>query len=94
MLTSVEDLEYILGWEVGKAKQESIQRDLFVDLSDDERLITEILKNHDDISIDKICLRSKMPTSKVSPILLNLEFMGIVRTMPGKTYKLISPIYL
>ena len=94
MLTSVDDLEYILGWEAGKDKKENIQRDLFVNLSEDEKLITEILKNQEDISIDKICLEANMPTSKVSPILLNLEFMGIVRTMPGKTYQLISPIYL
>jgi len=94
MLTKVEDLEYILGWEPNKLNQKIIQRDLFVDLGDDERMITDILKKSDEIPIDKICLLSNMPTSKVSPILLNLEFKGLVKTLPGKTYKLISSEYL
>jgi DNA processing protein len=93
MLTSVEDLEYILGWEPGENKRDAVQKDLFLNLSDDEKLITEILKEQDEITIDKICLKSNMPTSKVSPILLSLEFMGVVKTLPGKSYKLISTIY-
>lgn len=94
MLTSIEDLEYLLGWELGKKQNYAVQKDLFLNLSDDEKLITEILKEQDEITIDLICLKCKMPTSKVSPILLSLEFMGIVKTLPGKSYKLISSIYL
>ena len=44
MLTSVEDLEYMLGWEVGQNNTKSIQRDLFVNLSDEEKIIVQILK--------------------------------------------------
>lgn len=93
MLTCAEDLEYILGWETGNNKH-NVQRNLFIDLNEEERLITEILKGKDEIPIDTICLKANMPTSKVSPILLNLEFMGIVKTLPGKTYKLISGNYI
>ena len=94
MLTSIEDLEYLLGWDPGKKKNDAVQKDLFLNFSNDEKLIAEILKENEGITIDLICLKSNMPTSKVSPILLNLEFMGVVKTLPGKTYKLISPIYL
>jgi DNA processing protein len=94
MLTSIEDLEYILGWNPGRKQNDAVQKDLFLNFSNDEKLIAEILKENEEITIDLICLKSNMPTSKVSPILLNLEFMGIVKTLPGKTYKLISPIYL
>jgi DNA processing protein len=94
MLTSVEDLEYLLGWEPGKKQTDAVQTNLFQNLSDDERLIADILKKQEEITIDQICLKSNMPTSKVSPILLNLEFMGVVKTLPGKSYKLISSIYL
>jgi len=94
MLTSIEDLEYLLGWDPGKKKNDAVQKDLFLNFSNDEKLIAEILKENEEITIDLICLKSNMPTSKVSPILLNLEFMGLVKTLPGKTYKLISPIYL
>lgn len=94
MLTSIEDLEYIMGWESEEENKKIIQQDLFVNLSDEELKITEILKNYKVLPIDSICLKCNMPTSKVSPILLNLEFMGVVKVLPGKMYKLISPIYL
>lgn len=94
MLTSVEDLEYIMGWESSSKTPKSIQRDLFVNLSEEEKMITDILKEFDELPIDLICVKCNMPTSKVSPALLNLEFMGLVKTLPGKMYKLISSIYI
>ncbi len=96
LLEKVEDIEYILGWEPDEdKKQKTIQRNLFVELNTDEKLIVDILKSSTtELPIDSICLKAQMPTSKVSPILLELEFKGILKTLPGKLYKLISPVYL
>jgi len=94
MLENIEDLEYFLGWDIDNTKVQTVQRDLFVNLNNEEKIIVNLLKENDELSIDLICLKSAMPTSKVSPILLNLEFLGVVKTLPGKTYKLISPIYI
>jgi len=92
MLTSVEDIEYLLGWDVEEKNKEVVQRNLFVELSDEEKYIANILSKEEGLSIDLICLKSNMSTSKVSPLLLNLEFKGIVKPLPGKMYKLISLI--
>ena len=89
MLTSINDLEYILGWEHQEGNKKSIQRELFVELSSEEKIIFELLKNNDELPIDAICLKVNMSTSKVSPILLNLEFAGLVRALPGKLFKTI-----
>lgn len=94
MLTSVEDLEYLMGWEAGKNQSDAFQKNLFVNLTKEQKNIVEILEKEPELSIDNICIRCNMPTSKVSPILLDLEFMGVLKALPGKTYKLISPIYL
>jgi DNA processing protein len=93
LLEKVEDIEYLLGWEPeDKLNQKDIQRNLFVELNNEEKIIVDILKsNAKELPIDTICLKAQMPTSKVSPILLELEFKGILKTLPGKTYKLISP---
>src|SRR6056297_532744 len=95
LLEKVEDIEYLLGWEPeNKMNQKDIQRHLFVELNDEEKIIVDILKsNTKELPIDMICLKAQMPTSKVSPILLELEFKGILKTLPGKTYKLISSFY-
>jgi len=85
LIENIDDLEYALGWQKQK-KKETVQKNLFVDLSDDEKRILDAM-NDEELSIDIIALKSQMPMSKVSALLLNLEFSGMVKSMPGKMYK-------
>ena len=87
LLENIDDLEYLLGWE--KAIKKNIQRKIFVELSGEEKIIFDILKGENEISIDVICAKAGLPVSKVSPVLLNLEFNGLVRSCPGNIYKII-----
>ncbi|MBN1253005.1 MAG: hypothetical protein JXR51_15625 [Bacteroidales bacterium] len=48
----------------------------------------DLLKENKELSIDQISLKSNLPMSKVSSLLLNLEFSGLVISMPGKIYKI------
>jgi DNA processing protein len=41
------------------------------------------------MDIDTICSNMTMPVSKVSATLLNLEFKGMLKSLPGKIYELI-----
>jgi len=52
--------------------------------------LVDILKKHGDLPIDNICMEAELAVSKVSPILLNLELSGIVKSLPGKVYTLVS----
>lgn len=91
MLTSIKDIEYLLGWESAH-EGKSIQRNLFIELNGDEKLVVDLLSKNDGLSIDAICGKLHLPTSKISPLLLDLEFKGVVRPLPGKIYQLISLI--
>lgn len=87
LIETAEDLEYIMGWE---AKPNlAIQRELFVNLSEDDQKILETIKTYDELSLDLLCAYSEMPVSKVSSLLLGLEFSGMVKSLPGKVYKLV-----
>lgn len=88
MVESVEDLEYQLGWEITSNKK-NIQPELFVELSDDEHRLIDILREKGELPIDIIALHANIPVSKVSALLLNIEFAGLIRSLPGKVYKLI-----
>lgn len=90
LIEGVRDLEYIMGWDPPGKINKPVQRQLFKELSHEEIKLVEILKKHGDLPIDSICLEAEMPVSKVSPILLNLEFAGIVKSLPGKVYTLVS----
>lgn len=87
LIESVNDLEYIMGWEQDK-KPDGIQQQLFVDLSEQEKMICSLLKDGKTLFIDQICAEAGLPMSRVSGLLLNLEFKGVVSAMPGKLYKL------
>jgi len=88
LIQSAKDLEYIMGWEINKDKPTSTQKQLFVELTTDEEKMVSIIKIKGETSIDMLAIQSQMNMSKVSAIMLNLEFKGIVRCLPGKLYKL------
>jgi DNA processing protein len=88
LIQSAADLIYIMGWEALKPKNVPVQKQLFLELKPDEETLVNVLKEKNAINIDDICHSAKMPMSKVSSLLLTLEFSGIVRSLPGKMYKL------
>lgn len=89
MIESVEDLEYIMGWDATSRTQPK-QMSLFNDLTAEEQILVNLLKEENNLMIDVICIRTDLPVSKVSPLLLKLEFMGLIKSLPGKVYRLIS----
>ena len=65
----------------------SQQMALFDDLEGDEKKVIEILKKGP-LHVDDLVERSGLRMGELSSLLLQLEFSGIVRTLPGKVYKL------
>jgi DNA processing protein len=86
LIESAEDIEMLLGWD---SSEKIIQPKLFTHLSDEEQIIADILNETEPISIDIICRESKMPINRVSALLLNMEFGGSVKSLPGKQFKLV-----
>ena len=86
LVQSADDIGYIMGWE-GRKIPDSRQTSLFVELSDTEKTLYKLLTEAGSLSIDKLTIRSGLAPSTVSAALLNLEFNGLVRSLPGKQYK-------
>ncbi len=87
MIESAVDIEYILGWNTDLKKQ-VVQNQLFIEFSEDEKLIVKAIKEQDKPVIDQICKLAQLPPAKVSALLLELEFKGVVRNLPGKIFEL------
>lgn len=87
LIQSVKDIEYIMGWEAEK-KTKPNQTQLFVELTPEQKMVTAILSKNEKIAIDELSLQAKLPMSKTASMLLELEFEGIVKSLPGKLYKL------
>ncbi|MEO6330159.1 MAG: DNA-processing protein DprA, partial [Ginsengibacter sp.] len=89
LITSAEDLLENLGWKEQKKISVKQQRELFIELTVDEKIIHNILKQQPQVHIDEIYIRSGLNSSAVASALLTLEMQGVVSSLPGKIYKLI-----
>ncbi len=88
LLTDSKQLLETLGWEEKTKKPSMHQRELFIQLSDEERIIINILKEKELTPIDELNMLSNLSVSSVASAMLNLEFEGVVKSLPGKVYKL------
>lgn len=88
LLESAKDIAYIMRWEEQDSKR-SIQAALFVDLEPGEQLIVDLLKEEPELNIDELNHRLKLTTSVLAAQLINLEFKGVLKSLPGKKYILI-----
>ena len=86
LVQSAEDIGYIMGWEDRKIP-DGRQTSLFVELTDTEKALYELISEAGTLSIDKLTIQSGLAPSTVSAALLSLEFNGLVRSLPGKQYK-------
>lgn len=90
VLTSVKDLAYILNWEnETHSAKKTFQKQLFVDLKDQERTIYEYLLKEGKQQLDMIALHCNFPIHKTASILLNLELKSVTRPLPGKYFEAI-----
>ncbi len=87
-LIKISRIEDFLGWKPAKKRQPE-QRSLFSDLDEGEKEIYENLKQEGEMSIDVICRKLDKPVSKLSAILLQMEFKGIIKCFPGNIYRII-----
>ncbi|WP_026302411.1 DNA-processing protein DprA [Psychroflexus tropicus] len=88
MITSAADLIYFLNWDVSSEKDNK-QTQLFVDLSSEEQLVVETLREIGKAELDTLSLKCSLPTHKLASILISLELSGCVRPLPGKQFEII-----
>lgn len=86
LLESGSDIAFQLGWDDTGKKPDKSQK--YKGLSGPEMHIVEILKEKDRVDLDTITHLMKSNLSKVSMLLLELEFKGIVQALPGKFFRL------
>src|SRR5690606_39045433 len=86
VLSNPLDIPYMLNWELEEHKKVPVQKQLFVELNDDEKIVYNYLKDKDKQLLDHIALECNMPTYKTAGVLLNMELKGVVRPLPGKLF--------
>jgi DNA processing protein len=85
LVENAGDLEFQLGWNEGPAPKSVPDPLLFEELDHDESAIYAMLDGTR-LSVDQVARLTGYPVQRASFLLLNLEFKGLVRAMPGKLY--------
>jgi len=89
LLTDAQQLIEIMGWEEKQQKPKNkSQKEIFIELSKEEKIIVDILQEKETVHIDEINLRSGLSSSTIAAAILNLELQNVVNGLPGKIYKL------
>ncbi|MFZ1800953.1 MAG: DNA-processing protein DprA [Chitinophagaceae bacterium] len=87
LLTSAQDLIEFMSWEP-KVQKKKIQKELFIEFSDEEKMILQLFTEKEVLHIDDIYLKSGLNSSAVAAAILNLEFQNVLNSLPGKMYKI------
>ncbi len=92
LITCADDLIRAMNWEVEKKSEtndNTVQLRLFNDLSvEEQQILSELRKYSDGINVNELTILLKIPYSKLSALLLDMEFKSLVKCLPGGVYKI------
>ncbi|MBC7866450.1 MAG: DNA-protecting protein DprA, partial [Gloeobacteraceae cyanobacterium ES-bin-316] len=88
LITAATDILELINWVPKEKILKQNQRELFIELTPDERIVVNILQQTEPIQIDDLYFKSGLSSSAMAAALLMLEMQGIVLTLPGKVYKM------
>lgn len=86
LIENANDLIAYMGWET---QQQPVQQVLLIDLNKEEEEIVKVLQQNEVSTTDTISRAINLPVQKINSLLLNLEFNGIVKSLPGSRFKLL-----
>ena len=92
LIESADDILRFMNWEKQAAGVSPvIQTALFLDLSDEEQEIVSTLRQYaDGIQLNELSIQLAKPISKLSSQLLEMEFKGVVKCLPGSMYRIVK----
>jgi DNA processing protein len=88
LLSDAGQLMDVMGWQQKEQLKKKQTRELFIDLSDEEKIIVDLLKERESVHIDEIHLKTNLSSSSVAEAILNLELQNVICSLPGKLYRL------
>jgi len=89
LLESADDIAYIMRWTEKDASKQR-QTALFPELNEHEKNILNLIGETDQINIDQLAYQAELNSSEMATLILQLEFKGLIKTLPGKRFVLIE----
>ncbi len=94
LITNAEDFAKAMGWAdetyLQKARTEGIERQMFPNLTDEEKTIVEVLQTNNDLQVNILSVKSGITMNRLLSVMFSLEMKGVVKAMAGGSYHLIG----
>jgi DNA processing protein len=92
LIESASDICRFMNWEKQNLSGvQNIQTSLFLDLSNEEQeIISTLRQSADGVQMNELSILLAKSSSKISSLLLEMEFKGLVKCLPGSVYKIVK----
>lgn len=80
------DIAEKMNWPLPGTKPKGRQAQLPLDLPPEDLVLLQLIREKPGIPIDELSMAAQLPPGELASRILDLEFKGIVRTLPGKRY--------
>ncbi len=94
LISNAHDFAKAMCWEgdmlLHEAYEKGIERQLFPNLTLEEKKVVDTLSRDNDLQINMLSVRSDIPISNLTALLFSLEMKGVVKTLPGGSYHLMK----
>ncbi len=86
-VADAQDVLQLMNWQADQTKK-TVQQKIFIDLSEEEQRILNTLQDKEKLHADELLSATDFKASQLASVLLQLEMHGLVKTLPGKFYRL------
>ncbi|WP_261387300.1 DNA-processing protein DprA [Chitinophaga pinensis] len=93
LITGAADFLQAMGWQTDgnkAATKFNPQKELFITLDDAERHIVTLFSGDAEKHIDELRRESHLPGSQVNALVLKLEMLHVLKSLPGQKYQLVN----
>lgn len=85
--TGVNDLKYLLGWEDEAGLPLKKQPDISQLSTPEQKIMRVLYQSQSGLQLDELSWQTQISVNETVSYLLNLEFEGFLKSLPGKKYK-------
>ncbi|MBY0477831.1 MAG: DNA-processing protein DprA [Chitinophagaceae bacterium] len=89
LIRNAEDIVEQMGWQPKEKATKLKQKQLFIQLNENEKIIVQLLEQKEAVHIDELNLSCNLNSSIIASVLLTLELQNVVKSLPGKLYSLL-----
>lgn len=88
LITQAADLISYMNWDSVSPGTTVRQPELFVELTEDEKKLIQLLREKGQLNVDELNWHSQLSNSQLAATLLSLELKNQIRALPGSVFRI------